>query len=239
MSAATSSRIDLWHFSLDGPAEPALAFLDGPERSRFRRFATARLAAAFALRRAARRILLADRTGIEPAAIEIVEDGRPRLAGGGPAFSASHSDSLGTLAIAPCPVGTDVERQRDIAGAALADRVLSAEERRHFTLLADDARRDALFRLWCGKEALLKAIGVGLDLQALPQLTLPVEPVAGWSVARLSGGMARHGAWQVCWPDLGPGWTAAVVATTPLAVRVRDARPVLARHGLVVRQPAP
>lgn len=233
-----SGSVTLWRFPLDGPEAAALALLTPAERAAHRRIATPRLAAAFAHRRAARRVLLAEATGCHPRDIRIVGEGRPRLAGGGPEFSASHSDGLGILAIAPCAVGADVERYRPLA-ARLADRLLSPGERLDWAHLPAPGRQAELIRLWCGKEAWLKATGLGLDLGALGLIELPVAPTVGWVPVKLTGRLARAEPWHVCWPAVEPGWGLALAACRPLPVEVRDAAPLLARHGLGLRQPAP
>jgi len=65
------------------------------------------------LSRAALRIVLARSLGCPPAALRFVTDpsGKPRLAGGAPHFSVSHSGDWGLIAVTPLgPVGVDIER---------------------------------------------------------------------------------------------------------------------------------
>lgn len=224
--------ITLWHFPLQGPADGALALLTEAERLAVRRFDRAELAVAFARRRAARRVLLACALDRDAAEVVIVEKGKPAIPDKPVSFSASHSGGTGILAIAGTQVGADVEYDRPVRAQALARGLLAPDERGSFAVLDDQAAQNALFRLWCGKEAVMKGVGEGLHLGRLPLIALPVAPGGSWHEAVLRGRMAEHGRWFVAWPHLGPGLTVAVAAPAPVALTVRDARPELARYGL-------
>jgi len=236
----TGDGIDLWRFALDGGPEAvnaALAVLDPAERARFRRFANPRLAAAFAIRRAARRMILARYLGTTPPEVPIREarSGKPGLPGPPDLhFSASHSGDLGILAVASrFALGADVEHLRPIDAGALGARILSPAERLEFDRAEPDARAAGLFRVWTAKEALVKAIGVGLELRDLPLIGAPIAPApAVWCAAVLGGRMQVHGRWQVY--SLAPvaGCFISLAAPEQAAVRMIDARGLLAAHGL-------
>ena len=149
----TGDGIDLWQFPLDGgpgAVNAAFAVLDPGERARCRQFATSRLAAAFAIRRAARRMILARYLGTTPSEVPIRDGaaGKPGLPEPpGPHFNASHSAELGILAVASrFPVGADVERLRPIDAKALGARILSPSERLEFDHLEPDALEAGMFR---------------------------------------------------------------------------------------------
>lgn len=85
--------------------------------------------------------------------------GKPFLPGG-PYFSLSHSGRYAVLAVAPTPVGVDVERVRaDEDCAALATLALHPAERLLYAR-RPDAR--TFFALWTLKESYLKLRGTGL-----------------------------------------------------------------------------
>ena len=85
--------------------------------------------------------------------------GKPFLPGG-PYFSLSHSGRYAVLAVAPTPVGVDVERVRaDEDCAALAALALHPAERLLYAR-RPDAR--TFFELWTLKESYLKLRGTGL-----------------------------------------------------------------------------
>ena len=90
--------------------------------------------------------------------LDVDERGRPWLEG--VSFSVSHSGSLGLIAIAEGDrrIGVDVEQVRhDTDVRALAARFFHPEEAE-----AIGDRRDAFFRCWTRKEAVVKALGLGL-----------------------------------------------------------------------------
>lgn len=114
--------------------------------------------------------------------------GRPALAdAAGPHFSLSHSGDLALVALAPAPVGADVE---ELPSAEVADRLAAALHPRERAELAelDDAweRRLAVARAWVRKEAYLKGIGTGLargtDRDYVGALAAPPGSPDGWTL---------------------------------------------------------
>jgi 4'-phosphopantetheinyl transferase len=233
--------IDLWQFSLDGGPEAvnaALAFLCPGERTRFRQFGNAQLAASFAIRRAARKVILARYLGVDPSDVRTCDAaaGKPELPGpsAGLHFNASHSKNCGILVVTHLfPVGADVEHLRSIDTKALAGRVLSPPERVEFDH-ADPEDRDAgIFSAWTAKEALVKGIGVGLDLRDLPLITLPFAPApAVWKLAQFGGRMKVHGQWYVYSLAPSEDYYVSLAAPAEAAVTVMDARGLLAGQGI-------
>ncbi|MFF3620356.1 4'-phosphopantetheinyl transferase family protein [Streptomyces sp. NPDC002467] len=127
------------------------------------------------------RLLLGDRLGLAPAEVVLVREdcpgcggphGRPAVAGGGVHFSLSHSGDVAYVALAPVPVGVDIE---EVPGAQAVTDVLGAlhpTETAELTALSEADRRVALARVWARKEACLKGIGTGIGLGL-------VEPYVG------------------------------------------------------------
>ena len=85
--------------------------------------------------------------------------GKPSLPDG-PEFSLSHGGSLAVLVVSNAPVGADAERLDRTADAAHLERLLTQEEAR-WLRETPDARFSAL---WTRKEAVMKAVGLGLRL---------------------------------------------------------------------------
>ncbi len=78
-------------------------------------------------------------------------------------FNISHSEAWFAAAVAMDPVGVDVEvPSKRRSSTQLADIVLSPAERAAFARLPEAALRERLYSLWTRKEAVLKALGVGL-----------------------------------------------------------------------------
>ena len=135
-----------------------------------------------------------------------------------PVLSLSHSHGAALLAAGayPLPLGVDIEWLRPRDFSALADLSCSAEERQW--LAARGWRAADYYRLWCIKEALIKA--AGLDFPAdLPHTgvcrqgghaKLHIGGQSGWQgFAGLCGGSALACVWpdwanpQMCWQYFG------------------------------------
>lgn len=87
---------------------------------------------------------------------------RPRLPRGDAGWSHSHGRLLVAFA-AGGRVGVDVEsRVRSIDPMRIALRYFAQEETAALAALDDALRQDAFLRLWCAKEAVLKAHGGGI-----------------------------------------------------------------------------
>ncbi|GKS88267.1 4'-phosphopantetheinyl transferase superfamily protein [Acidovorax sp. SUPP2539] len=156
-------------FDLESGGALPLDVLSPAERVRAGRFLRAADRLRFAETRAATRRLLADRLGCGPAEVPLAQDahGKPFVDRGGevPMFNVSHSGGHALIAVADpgavSAVGIDIERCR--AGLdidSLAQTVLTDRERVAVARATDPQR--ALYQCWVGKEAVLKAIGVGI-----------------------------------------------------------------------------
>jgi 4'-phosphopantetheinyl transferase len=145
--------------------------------------------------RARTRETLAAYLGCRPDALEIRRGvhGKPFLAGPGEelSFSVARSGETGVLAVARgADVGVDVERI-DPARALgpIADALFSEQERAELRALAGERRIGRFFELWTRKEAVAKALGVGLAVP-LGRLQAP----AGWQLEDLDLGAGLAGA---------------------------------------------
>ena len=107
--------------------------------------------------------------------------GKPALAAGGPEFSLSHSGNYAALAVSDRPVGIDLEQVRSFPDAVFRRQFSPAEQD---WAGADDLRR---FLVWTRKEALMKADGAGLTLEAA---ALPALPEGDGAVT--VGGVRRY-----------------------------------------------
>ena len=105
-------------------------------------------------------------------AVRRMPDGRPAVRGqGGRMLSLSHAVGATALAIAPFPVGIDIERCEPNVDALAIEAKLFGE-RDHAFLAAQDRDRqgDAFYRLWTLKEARLKRFGLSLGDNELPDI---------------------------------------------------------------------
>ncbi|MFJ6015107.1 4'-phosphopantetheinyl transferase family protein [Streptomyces sp. NPDC092952] len=218
-----SGETHVWWWPLGARTDPAdYAVLDEVERGRAQRFHAEADAAAFTATRAAARRAVAGLLGVQP---EEVAFGRRICPGCGDpehgppavtrppvplAVSLSRTAGAGALAVrAGTWVGVDVEALRPVEPAGLAEVVLTASEGAHILGLPPGPARDAAFhRAWTRKEAVVKAVGLGL--LGMPLNTLDVAPAQDGPVHVVHRYRGEETHWQVT--DIGTGgpWAAAV-----------------------------
>jgi 4'-phosphopantetheinyl transferase len=166
--------VHVWAVTLpvaNGVGERCRALLSPDERERAGRMALSSPRDLFVVGRGLLRTLVGRYLGVPPADVQFAYSafGRPSLATGDGRsplqFSVSHSGSQIALAFArEARVGIDVERVRTNADCdAIAARFFAPAERTALASLALADRIDAFFACWTRKEALLKAIGLGIS----------------------------------------------------------------------------
>jgi 4'-phosphopantetheinyl transferase len=210
----------VWCASLDleapGPADLA-RHLSDDERDRVARFHFQRDATRFAVSRAMLRIGLSECLGVEPrlVAFRYGRHGKPELAPpfdrSGLRFNASRSRGLGLYALARGRrVGVDIERLRPLLDLdALAERVLSPEERRRLHRLPPIERLAGFFNCWTRKEAYLKAIGTGLT-GSPARITVSLDSGAPARLERVDGDADAPNRWRLEAMAPDAGYVAAV-----------------------------
>lgn len=164
-------HVEVWRVLLDREAGEALTLarvLNDEEHARARRFHSPQLQARWTVARAALRIVLARALGCDPAAIAFAIDkrGKPalHLPYPGLAFSLSHSEGIALIALAePARLGVDVEFRRPNSDLLeIARRYFKTDESVALAAMNDEHRTTAFYRIWTRKEAVLKALGVGV-----------------------------------------------------------------------------
>ena len=158
----------------------AVAWLDDEERRRCGRFLHDGPRRRFALCRAALRAVLCDRLGCGNGelAFGAFEFGKPFAVLGGEmapvSFNVSHSGSHGLIAYAQEGwVGVDVEERTaraDLDG--LMEAALSPVERDELASESELHRLHGFLRLWTIKEAIIKAVGLGVSIN-MTELEVP------------------------------------------------------------------
>lgn len=179
--------VDVWHVALDGRREPdAYRYLDADELARAGRFRYDVDRHRFAMTRSVLRELLGEYTGAMPASVGFAQGpyGRPELATrpGEPStlsFNVSHTGNDALIAVSRTRyVGVDIEvKQRALDWRELAPLVCTAVERAQIEASSPAAQPDAFLRCWTAKEAILKAIGLGIT-EGLLCLHVDVEDFA-------------------------------------------------------------
>lgn len=159
----TEGVVHVWRFDVAGEADAAL--LAEGERAVAARFASARLRDAYVAAHVAVRALLA-RYVAGPIVFAKGPRGKPWVAG--IEHNLSHCDDVALLAVArDVAVGVDIERRDAPIDQRAVGRLVRAPA---------EASMDFM-RVWCRKEACLKATGVGLldDLTSVSVVDERVE----------------------------------------------------------------
>ena len=122
----------------------------------------------YTLAHAMLRRLLSRRLGVTPAEIIFTtgQHGKSRLAErmSHVEFNLSYGNGVVAIAVADRPVGVDVEKIRDnLAFGEIGRRFFRPDELRYLNSGGGSGVRNRFFRLWTRKEAVLKALGLGLS----------------------------------------------------------------------------
>ncbi|AYA36444.1 4'-phosphopantetheinyl transferase superfamily protein [Hymenobacter oligotrophus] len=187
------------------------AVLSPDERARAQRYRQAPDAARFVVGRGLLRLLLAHCLGLPARGVALApRAGKPMLQQSqeGQHFNVAHSGEYVLVALAPGPVGIDVEQIADYDPhcRAVAQRSFAPAE--YAWLQQADVPAEAFGKLWTRKEALAKAVGTGIDAHwpHLPSLD-------GAQVLPPSPGFAGRN-WAVHSFAAAPGYAAAVAHET-------------------------
>jgi 4'-phosphopantetheinyl transferase len=210
--------IDLWTWPLEAPHRETAALeavLSADERQRAASFVLAEDRRRFIVGRARLRQVLARYVAMPPEALRFCygAHGKPALAPprSAPCFNLSHSAGLAALAIAGCDVGVDIEEVRPVDGA-VAERFFSAGEIAALRGLRGADWRDAFYRCWTRKEAVVKGLGKGLSLR-LASFDVSVAPSAPL-LLRLEGSRDAASEWSIVDVALPRGLVGAIAAHT-------------------------
>lgn len=122
------------------------------------------------------------------------EFGKPEFADAPIAFNLSHGGDRVLAVVGASPVGCDVERVSR-ARPEIVERCFAAAERAYVGSFPEGAARDAAFcRVWVRKEAYVKAVGRGLDLDFRTFSAAPGEFPPSWTCRDLDFGDGHLGA---------------------------------------------
>lgn len=162
-----------------------LAWLDDDERARLEAFSSEAGRRRYAASHAFLRRVLVAALEVVPGSVRYERScehcghpthGRPRLAGGpdGLEFSLSHSGPVTVVAMGPGPLGVDAEdlARRPVA-PGLVRRMATGAEQAQLPPAGAPGRHRAVLELWTAKEAVAKALGLGVTL---PFATFEVRP---------------------------------------------------------------
>ncbi len=180
-SSAPLAAVRVWLWGVDSPAPMSefSSLLSEEELARARRYRQEIDRLRFISSRGGLRKILGDFLGVPPQDLRFGFGpfGKPYLAWPSETsvrFNLAHSGSLAILAISELgEVGVDVEWSRKAVNCSgLANRFFSPEEAAVLSHLSWEEQLNLFLRFWTCKEAILKAIGVGLTL-GLEKVVIP------------------------------------------------------------------
>jgi 4'-phosphopantetheinyl transferase len=216
---------DVWRIDLSGARHdvPRLAtVLSDDELVRAGRFRFERHRRRFIVRRAALRSILSTYVGVPPRDIayrtgtwgklELREASARSLS-----FNSSHSEDWALIAVTlGHRVGVDIEMVRDLPDREdMERRFFSTAEQNQLISLNEIDRLLGFFLCWTRKEALVKAIGLGLHLplESFDVSVVPGEPPA---VLRIGADLEGSQPWTMLQPDAPPEFVAALAVDHPI-----------------------
>ncbi len=163
--------VHVWRFACQQDVGAFAAVLSEDERTAARRFVAPAHRAAYTVQHAMLRCLVARYVGRAPAPLAFGRGprGKPFLVGNEVELNLSHAADVALLAVARGAVGVDIERIDSALDIAALSRIVLAPDE----ACAD---RRAFLRVWCRKEACLKATGVGL-VDRLPSVSVASDRV--------------------------------------------------------------
>ncbi len=172
-----NKQVHLWFVKLDEELYQGsnVLLLNSEEKQRALKFKFELHRKRYITARAGLRSILGLYLNCAPAALQIQKgpQGKPFIQDSELQFNLSHSHDRALYALSvQNPLGVDLEKIRQEYNLALAERFFSPEEYQRLVQLPSEQRRALFFKIWTGKEALVKAIGEGLGFP-LSSFTIP------------------------------------------------------------------
>jgi 4'-phosphopantetheinyl transferase len=172
-------------------------FLSKEERLKANSFYQKRDKDHYVVGRAMLKILLSQYAARLISQIEIkkAEDGKPYIEDSILRFNKTSSGHFGLIALSPeNELGIDIEQTNELADlSALTANVFSEEERERHDSLTLSQRKDFFYTVWTQKEALLKAMGIGLSFPLQQVNTVNGITILGMEDSQAS----KQPSWQV------------------------------------------
>ena len=223
-SVVTPHDVQVWFRATDALDAAAItaatSVLSEEERAQYRRFRVARDARDYAAAHALLRHALSATGGHPPAQwrFDKTAAGKPLLIGNSAdraSFSLSHTRDMVACAVASgAAIGVDVECvDRTVDPEAIAARFFAPAETAQIMTLEGEARRNRFFDLWTLKEALVKALGLGMAV-SLDSLAFTVGADRG---IRVDAPDVDADAWQFALFAPGPRHRLAVAVGRPVS----------------------
>ncbi|MEM7477111.1 MAG: 4'-phosphopantetheinyl transferase superfamily protein [Planctomycetota bacterium] len=203
MSQITFGEIHLWWIDLCKPAsyvDDLQVCLSKDELAKAEKYVTEELRRRYIITRGTLRHLLAGRLGCSAKELQFGYQalGKPHLRM--PAnqnkpieFNVSHSGDVAMIALGQVPIGVDVELHKDrIRYQSLVPQIVSEREAEAWSQVAAPERDAALLQIWVCKEALLKAMGLGIA-EGIKNMAMPLPiPAEAFHPSWISPALQLH-----------------------------------------------
>lgn len=206
--------VQVWCAVLDRPDHETRIFTDWlspEEKARATGAATDLLRRRFIARRGLVRGLMGQAVGRSPRDVvfQVGEEGKPSVENAaGLSFAVSHSGPMALVAMARGHrLGVDIECRRprkDLEG--LARRTFCPNETEALLALPPDTRMEAFYRVWTRKEALAKAVGMGIA-SSFHRFSVSLGPAEGSRVLHMDLPGESADAWVLLDLEPVPGYS--------------------------------
>jgi 4'-phosphopantetheinyl transferase len=218
------------------------SLLDQRERERLARLQRPTDRARYVAAHTLLRLVVADRWGVEPAAVEVTATcSRCREPHGRPVVIPSpghqalyvtiaHADDRVVVAVTEVgPIGVDVEARAAARFAGFDAVALAEQERQTLAALPVDQQLTGRTQVWVRKEAVLKATGDGLSVD--PRAVIVSPPAQPPRLLAWRDGAVAPSRVHLTDLAVGSGYAAclALLASHPARVRLRNGDALLAR----------
>ncbi|MFN0085320.1 MAG: 4'-phosphopantetheinyl transferase family protein [Blastocatellia bacterium] len=223
-----ANMVNVWWVPLDAPPEQEAEvrrLLCAEEEARARCLARPVDRRRFAVSHAALRSILGHTLGRAPADLRFDAEayGKPRLVDLPLHFTLSHSWEWAVVAVADRSLGVDLERLAPLPEMeSLIDRFFSPRERALLGALPAAERPRGFYRCWCGKEAYLKALGLGLSMDTTSFSIYPSGDPSAPGLLDSPASEKECRRWRLHSLDAPRGYVAALAIEEP--------RPSIAEH---------
>jgi 4'-phosphopantetheinyl transferase len=226
------SGVQIWIIRLDLESRQTNQFvpwLSSDEVARSERFLRPEDRSRYVICRAALRGLIAAHLGVplREVSFDYGEYGKPKLSESMRCdalnFNVAHSRDLGCIAVGwGSDLGIDVEAIRPLNDLdVMIDKTLTATERQYVLSVPENDRLEAFFRHWTLKEALVKAVGLGLQCPFWEIELDLCEPVR---IVRLPSLVPTDRRFYLHELDLGQDYCGAVATESAEAPRIEEWR---------------
>jgi 4'-phosphopantetheinyl transferase len=216
----TTGDIHIWCISLRQSLyriEELSQLLSEDERHRVKRFRFSKDQQAFVVRRGLLRKILGDCLSTDPKKLVFIygDHGKPEITNtfgnANVHFNQSHSGNLTLFALTlDQRIGVDIEFIHEVPELdQIAEIILSEYEYSIFKKLSPKDKKEAFFYYWTRKEAITKAIGIGLS-HPPNSFTTSIAPGKPASLITLKMNKNEESSWLLQSLDLDPDYAAAI-----------------------------